>query len=253
MRRIICLISVVLVVAPAVLAARLPLGTDVSLPLISGWQIEENDTTFPYHLYNEQRTAEMIVFESVLERDEMVEDTTGFRETVDQVIRTIFYDLPDILILSNTGYYYDSLAKFEVEFQSRSDEIQGKLHHRFAGILIRRNDNRQVLYSLWGKASQEAAVNDLLDIKMMQDSFAYNGQLAEHVFVTERNELWYYFLPLVAIFLLLIVIRRKQSNLARVRFSQDDRVWRCSCGRLNHDRQTACRRCGQPRPTVEIT
>ena len=160
MRRIICLLFVLLAVATTALADRLPLGNDVSLPLVSGWQIEENDTTFPYHLYNEQRTAEMIVYESVLEPDETIEDTVGFRETVDQVIKTIFYDLPDILILSNTGYYYDSLAKFEVEFQSGSAETQGRLHHRFAGILLRRKDNRQVLYSLWGKASREAAVND---------------------------------------------------------------------------------------------
>ena len=233
-------------------AARLPLGEQTSVPLVSGWQVEEGANEFPYHLYNEQRTAELLVFESVLENEEMVSDTAGFRETVDEVIQTIFYDLPDILILSNTGYYYDSLARFAVEFQSSSDEVEGRLYHRFEGILLRRLDDRQVLYALWGKASQEAAPNDLLDIKLMQDSFAYYGDRAPYVFAGETKQMWYYFMPLIAIFLLLMFIRRKQASLARVKFSRNERVWRCTCGRLNHEPQTTCRRCGQQSPSVPI-
>ncbi len=223
------------------------LGGELRLPLPQGWTNAGSDQLYPFQLIDTESPSELLIFKSVLVPGEAIRSRNEFRASVDDVIDSIVLTLPEATLLTTTGVDETSHAGFVLEFTSIDTSSGLLLRHRLAGILYRDHQNRQILFTLWGRTGADLYNSIANDLITMQSGIVYLGQTEDDVFgKTATNETLYY-LMLVAMLAILFVLRQRRKKLY-AKTSSNPRAWRCECGRINNVNFSTCRHCDQPRP-----
>jgi hypothetical protein len=155
--------------------------------------------------------------------------------------------LPASRLYTSTGFYDDYRAGFVLEFESL-DTLSGlPVRHRLAGIIYRLPDESQLLFTVWGKASETLYPSVKESMAWIQEGLAYRGAYQPQVFAQVGIAWWPFVLIAVAIAGLIFVhLRRRRRAVEEYRVRVN--FWTCECGRLNHNEHETCRRCGRARP-----
>lgn len=181
----------------------------VQLPLPKTWLAGGDTSGFPINLVNEDLTAEFQVFRNELPKNDAIADETQLRRAVDDIISDIIMELPNAQLLTNTGYTEDNRVWFVLEFTSGDTAATSRISHRLAGVLYRLTNDDQLLFTLWGKASEDAPASVQSDFRVMQAGFRYTGESAHYPF-DQSDWLRWYLAGSVALALILIVALRRR-------------------------------------------
>jgi len=253
MRRLLAFL-VLLSALPVGLLAQHPihLGIEIELSFTDEHWLLQSDGAYPFELIHDNLPADLAIFRSDISRTDAVNDENALKESVDIVIEQVIMALPNAQLLSSSGFYERDRAGFVLEFLSDDTVGLVTLHNRLLGVVYRKPDGGQILFSLWGKADEESWPLIEEEIKLLQGSFTYTGPAeADVVGATHASyPEWRWGLLVLGIGLIAVLMRKRRGSLDRVVFARKSSFWRCSCGRLNHNRTTTCRRCGQTSPTV---
>jgi hypothetical protein len=227
----------------------LELAGEIRIPLPDGWELTGADSVYPFQVINELQTAEVLIFRSEVAADDAVNNSTDLREAVDMIVEDIILTLPEGRLLTSNGYQKDNRAWFVLDFSSIDSLAGATVKHRLMAALYRHPDDYQIMFTLWGKSGAGSIGSEEADIKLIQDLFAYNGPSEATVFAPERSRDMRMILlaALVAVMILVIVFFRKGRLSSKPGFSEESHFWRCECGRMNHDNNSTCRRCGRER------
>ncbi len=221
------------------------LAGEIRIPLPVNWQVTGDSGQFPFQIINQQQSAELLIYKSIISEDEKVLNNKELKESVDIIIKEIVLTLPEAKLLSNTGKIDFNRIIFSFEFISTDTITLGKIFHRLNGFLYGHPNGEQILFTLWGKTNFEG--KDILqhEILFMQSNFAYYGESLARVYTTEKEfDIKLLFLVLFIIVATLFLFK-KFKNSGTIQFSKNSNFWRCSCGRQNHNNNLRCKRCGQ--------
>lgn len=223
------------------------------LPIPDGWQLEEIGEGYPYRIIKADSSAELLAFESIISRNLAVRSREEFRITVDSIIETVIMALPQPQMLINNGYYEGDRAWFVLEFLTLDSVNYISLWHRLQGKLFQQPDGNQILFTLWGRSPPSVSESVADDFKLMQDGFSYNGPVHADVFALSSSPFYWYAGAGTALLLALFYVRKRQQKNSSIEFSNQENVWRCSCGRMNHVGDSSCRRCGRIQVLDQVT
>jgi len=241
------------VLAGTAFGAFADLGEDCTVPVPPGWALLTETTDFPFHLVADDLGAEVLIFKSDISHNETIDNEADLRKSVEAVLDEVIPDLPQSLLLSSSGYYEQSRAAFVLDFMSTAPPDDMEIHHRLRGVLYRLPDGHQLLFTLWAKAPSGTFQNFEGSISIIQEGFAYRGEHEANVFAAPRRTYLYPLGAVVLVMGLVLWMRSRKTGRGRLEFEQLDNVWRCECGRLNHEGDGTCRRCGRPQvPRVTI-
>ncbi len=221
------------------------LAGEVRIPLPADWQVTGDSGQFPFQIINQQQSAELLIYKSIISEEEKVLNNKELKESVDIIIKEIVLTLPEAKLLSNTGKIDDNRIIFSFEFTSTDTMTLGMIFHRLNGFLYGHPNGEQILFTLWGKTNSEG--KDVLqhEILFMQNNFAYYGESLQRAYLPEES------VDIKSLFLILFIIVatlfvfKKFKNSGTIQFSEDSHFWRCTCGRQNHNNHETCKRCGQ--------
>jgi hypothetical protein len=225
------------------------LMNEVTFPLPNGWLVAGDSTRYPIQLVSENLDAEILIFKSIINSDETINDPHQLRGSVANVVEDVIPSLPSSRLLRNTGMLDGNRAMFVLEFDSDDIDEARQIRHSLKGILYRHPKGHQVMFTVWGKTPVESYQANHGAIQLVQDGLFYIGPQTDTVFTAESSTIWYYFFAMMAVVGLLFMFRSFKARNDRVRFRVSEHHWRCDCGRLNHNEQFACRRCGREKPT----
>lgn len=225
----------------------LELAGEISMPVPGGWSCDST-SDYPFQLVNTDSTAELLIFKSTINEDEIVTNDAELKLSVDQVIEDVILTMPDAELLTNTGYFEENRVSFAVEFLSTDTAQDLRLRHRLKGVIYKHPEGHQLLFSLWGKVAFGAPPAALDNLRLMQEGFVYAGEAQGKVFgKTQRTEwVWFAILAMMAAILFLLFKARRKA--VGMRSAAPEHFWRCECGRLNHNDHATCGRCGRPSP-----
>jgi hypothetical protein len=229
------------------------LADEIALPVPSGWFMASEGTTYPFQLVGPTLDAEILIFRSEVTQGQAISDENDLQISISRAVDDIIPNLPQSQMLSSTGYLQTGRAGFTIEFRS-ADSLTGTLlHHRLAGWLYRHPDGYQLLFMLWARCPTEVWTRFAESFELMQSGLEYLGPHEAEVFIAAGSDRWYMFLAPAVVIGLLVVFLRFQARQSKIRFAAQDGLWRCSCGRLNHDSHAGCRRCGRSRIAEKTT
>ncbi|UCG63025.1 MAG: hypothetical protein JSV52_07020 [Candidatus Zixiibacteriota bacterium] len=229
------------------------LGREAKIPLADRWVIVDDTGGFPYRLSRTDQSAELSIFKSIIAADEKIKNEQELKLSVDKVIEDVILGLPEANLLANTGYFDKNRVWFDLDFESWDPERELQIRHRLKGVLYQHPDGHQLLFSLWGKAIEGAPASALYEMRLMQDEFAYTGDVESEVFGSSFPYDWYLIGFLFALLVVMLFILKKRQRQEKIAFSDEANFWRCDCGRLNHVEFDTCRRCGRPQPVEEVS
>jgi len=229
------------------------LADESQIPLADGWYLAADSGAYPFQLVNAEGTAELLVYRSVISGNESIRDEQQLKASVDVVIRDVIMTLPDAKMLSSTGYNDENRVGFALDFISFDDEREVNILHRLKAVLYQSPDGDQLLFSLWGKAAADAAPSAMNEIRFMQEEFAYKGDYDLRIFTSATGYDWYLIGFLFAMLIVMLFILKRRQRPTQPAFSDEAHFWRCSCGRLNHNDNHKCRRCGRDRVGEPVT
>lgn len=218
-------------------------GDEVRLPLKEGW-LQADTVDYPFRIVNYPPTSELLIFKSIIDKDDDINTTTDLRLSVDKVIEDVIMTLPGAKLLTNTGQFDHYRAGFVLEFLSDDSAIGIQVRHRLSGMLYRHPDGHQLLFTIWAKSALDEWELLKDDLALMQNGFEYTGPAEDEVFLVEDNQSILYGGVLVLAIFLLVTMRQRRKHSERVKFEDNEKIWRCVCGRLNHLEAITCRRCG---------
>lgn len=221
------------------------IGDRARLPLPDGWNVSGSADDFPVRITHSEISAELLLYETVLTGEDVIPGPGAFQVAVDEVLDSVVLQLPDALLLSSTGYDKQGFGVFEIEFVTSDTVSTTEIRHRLVGKLYRHVEGFQLLYTLWGKASQGMYPSIRGDLARMQDGFRYVGAADELVFESSDGDTRWYLLLLFAILAVLFVMRRRRA--VKETATGHVRTWQCPCGRINYIGNEECRSCGEPR------
>jgi hypothetical protein len=241
------LILTILWSATALGSGFITIADETSIPWPDDWYLGSDSLTYPFQLIYHNDSAEIVVYKSRITEAEEIRDHVELKEAVDLVADDVIGALHESQIYTSTGYFDNYRAIFVLEFKS-SDSLSGlPVRHRLAGILYRLPDDGQLLFTIWGKAAESIYERVRPAMEMVQEGFAYQGTYEESVFPPQRRSWWpAVLIALAAAGLLFVFLRKRHRGPAQPAIKPH--FWTCQCGRLNHDSNTACRRCGRVRP-----
>jgi hypothetical protein len=188
-------------------------GGDIELPVPANWRLASDTADLPAQLVFYNDSAEILIFQSEIGKADMIADQEELRKSVDLVIDEVINTLPDGQLRVSSGFYEGFRTGFNLEFASRDSLTGVPLEHTIKGIIYRADDDRQLLFTVWGKAAAVVYPQVKDAIKLVQDGFAYRGEFEREVFATRSMSYWPLVLILLAI-LGLILLRppwRKRS------------------------------------------
>ena len=229
------------------------LAGEAQVPVTEGWSVGGDTAGYPFQVINDDRTAELLIFRSIISPDEVVTNEKDLRQAVDKVINDVILTLPEAKLLTNTGYFESNRVCFSVEFLSKDTLATEWISHRLNGVLYLHPDGHQILFTLWARAPQKEFSFFEEDLRRMQDGFIYLGAAELEIFGVGQPTGWYLITSLFLLVAFMIYSFRRKRFDNRIVFSDETHFWRCECGRLNHDKYENCRRCGRIRltkPTV---
>lgn len=238
---------------PAYGGGFIQLADDARVPLANGWVLAVDSGAYPYQFINSEGNAELLIFKSVIEGDESIRDDQQLKAAVDLAIKDVIMTLPDARLLSSTGYNEDSRVGFALDFLSFDGEREVNVLHRLRAVLYQLPDGNQLLFSLWGKAAADANPSAMNEIRFMQEEFAYKGDYDLKVFSSATGYDWYLIAFLFAMLMVMLFVIKRRQRKTLPEFSENANLWRCSCGRLNHNDNVKCRRCGRFRTSEPVT
>jgi len=223
------------------------LADDSRIPLADGWHLAIDSGAYPFQLINAEGTAELLIFRSVIAQGEAIRNEQQLKASVDLVIQDVIMTLPEVKLLSSTGYNDDNRVGFALDFISYDEEREVNVLHRLKAVLYQRPDGDQLLFSLWGKAAVNAEPAAMNEIRFMQEEFAYSGDYELQIFSSATGYDWYLIGFLFALLIVMVFVIKRRQRKGLPAFSGEANFWRCSCGRLNHNDFPKCRRCGRAR------
>ena len=241
---IILIISFIFIV-PASAVIYVELGEQVKIPLPDNWIVASDGSDFPFQLVDTNLTSDIMIFKSDIPPEEVITNDEDLKQSVQGVIDEVILSLPEAQILSNTGYLEKYRTGFVLEFLSFDTVNIIDLRHRLLGLIYQHPDGHQILFTVWAKSSEDGYPAVENSIKMIQDEFIYSGPRTGDVFNSSQGFPTYLYLILFMLLGLFFFMRTRQLQRSRVRFEDDDKFWRCDCGRLNPLHQASCRRCGR--------
>ncbi len=247
MKKIVMLMLVVLAAGSSWANSFVTLAEGAGLPLPAGWRIVGSTDSFPVAVLDEETTAHLLLFRTILPPDERIAGADDFRIAVNRVIDSVVLQLPEALLLTSTGEYGQNRAEFVVEFQTIDSVSGDPLHHRLAGILYRHPEGYQILFSQWAQAAQATYGMIREDLEMMQTGFRYDGPQEDHVFAAATGMTQWAVVLVVAVAAVYFLMRQRRRQNEPVAAGKVP-IWRCTCGRVNHGDNAVCRNCGLPRP-----
>jgi len=243
--RILTLIA--LTSATALGSGFITVADEVSLPWPDNWYLGSDSLNYPFQLIYQNDSAEIVLYKSHITEEEAIIDHVELKEAVDLVASDVIGALHQSQLYTSTGYFDSFRAIFVLEFRS-SDSLSGlPVQHRLAGILYRLPAGGQLLFTIWGKAAESVYERVRPSMELVQDGFAYQGQYADTVFPPRQRKWWpAALIGLAAAGLVFVFLRRRHRVITRPALKPH--FWTCECGRLNHDNNQTCRRCGRSRP-----
>jgi len=188
---------------------------DIEIPVPTGWHLATDTSSLPAQLIYFNDSAEVLVFRSEIAQDYMITDEKDLKKSVDLVINDVIKTLPEARLRVSTGFYDGFRTGFVLEFASR-DSLSGvPLEHSIKGVIYRLPDNRQVLFTIWGKGAASVYPGVKEAVKFVQDGFAYRGDYEKTVFGGRTMTYWP--LAIVAMGLLGLVLLRFRRKKAAER------------------------------------
>lgn len=185
---------------------------DVEIPVPADWHLATDTSSLPAQLIYFNDSAEVLVFRSEIARNDMITDEKDLKKSVDLVINDVIKTLPEGQLRVSSGFYEGFRTGFVLEFASR-DSVSGvPLEHRIRGVIYRLPDNRQVLFTIWGKAAASVYPRAKDAVKFVQDGFAYRGEYEKSVFGGHSMSYWP--LAIVAMGLLGLLLLRFRRRKA---------------------------------------
>lgn len=181
-------------------------GGDIVLPVPANWYLASDTAELPAQLVFYNDSAEILVFRSEIAEADMIADENELRKSVDLVVDEVINTLPEGQLRVSSGFYEGFRTGFNLEFASRDSLTWVPLEHTIKGIIYRLPDDRQVLFTVWGKAVAGVYPQVRDAISLVQDGFAYRGEYEHEVFVGRSMSYWPLVLILMAI-LGLIMLR----------------------------------------------
>lgn len=151
------------------------IGHDLSVDLPPGWVVLSDTLAFPVHIINDDAKAQLSVFRSEFQKDNVIRNRTELRGSVQKVIDEVILTLPKSKLLTSTGFDQTDRAGFVLEFVSEDTLAELELRHRFEGVLYRLPDGNQAMFTLWAKVPREQYLDSDSAIRAIQASFDYHG------------------------------------------------------------------------------
>ncbi|UCE25557.1 MAG: hypothetical protein JSU74_05785 [Candidatus Zixiibacteriota bacterium] len=229
------------------------LSDEIRIPLADGWHLVSDSADYPYQIVRDDQSAEILIFKSIIEAEEAVNNEQELKLSVDEVINDVILSLPDAQLLTNTGRFDQNRVWFDLDFVSRDEDSDTQIRHRLKGILYRHPDGYQLLFSIWAKAAEGASASALYEMRLMQEEFSYIGDAESRIFGVSNTYDWYLIGFLFAVLIVMLFVLKRRRERERIAFSDEANFWRCSCGRLNHNEFANCRRCGRPKQTETVS
>jgi hypothetical protein len=218
----------------------------------AGWFLSNEGDEYPFQIVNDDLSAELLIFKSILDESESITTENELKLSVDKVIKDVILTLPQAELLTNTGVLERNRVWFALDFTSFDEERGIELTHRLKGVMYRHPDGHQILFSLWGKAASGAPPELMDQLRLMQEEFSYFGDSEKEFFAQEQTTEWLAIGVLIVMLVVMILILRRRRT-QQINFSGSENVWRCECGRLNHNDHQTCRRCGKPNQAGALT
>jgi hypothetical protein len=200
MMRILILIALALLSAPAAANQIVRIAGEVDIAVPADWYLATDTAALPIQLIHRSDSAEVLVFRSDIAEGDLIEDEHDLKKSVDLVINEVISTLPQGMLRVSTGFYDEFRTGFTLEFAS-TDSLTGiTLEHSIRGIIYRLPGDRQVMFTVWGKSA--ATVWPLVKeaVERIQNEFAYRGEYEKEVFVDKSMSYW----PLLLVVLGLI-------------------------------------------------
>jgi len=238
------IISFILVV-PVSAGIYVELGEQIKIPLPDNWIVASDGSDFPFQLVDTNLTSDIMIFKSDIPQEDIITNDEELKQSVQGVIDDVILSLPEARILSNTGYFEQYRTGFVLEFLSFDTVNVITLRHRLLGLIYQHPDGHQILFTVWAKSGEDTYPAMENSIRMIQDEFNYSGPRTGDVFNPSRSVPTYLYIILFMLLGLFFFLRTRQLQRSRVRFANDEKFWRCECGRLNPLHQASCRRCGR--------
>lgn len=182
------------------------------LPVIERWQIAGDTSAFPLELVHADFPADLSIFKSGFSAADAVRNPEDLRYAVDGVLEQVIYELPDAELLTNTGYYRNDVAGFVLEFRSRDNQRDIPIYHRLKTAIYTTPDGRQVMFTLWAKATADTYPAVEPAIKFMQEQFMFLGEHEPDVFTQNTIWRWQYLALLVGLLAIVWLIRRQRMK-----------------------------------------
>lgn len=229
------------------------LAGEIRVPLLEGWLAPDSLTVdYPYQIINREQSAELLIFKSIISEDEIITNKDELKISVDGVIDEIILQLPDVKLLTNTGFFDDNRVSFVLEFTSFDSLTQEVIFHRLKGIIYQHPLGHQILFTLWAKTNESSRNLLMSELAFMMDEFSYYGEAEPHIFIGETGNLKFYALLFVLIMIIIFLFVRTRSQLKNIKHSDSYHYWQCECGRENHNDHNTCHRCGKAAPSKNI-
>ena len=184
----------------------------VEVPVPEGWRLATDTSSFPIQLVHKSDSAEILVFRSDIGRDDLITDERSLKKSVDLVINEVISTLPHGQLRVSSGFYDQYRAGFVLEFAS-TDSLSGlPLEHSIKGMIYRLPDDREVMFTVWGKAAASSWPGVREAVKLVQDEFAFRGKYEVDVFGGKRSfAYWPVVLVAAGVLGLLLLLPRKRK------------------------------------------
>ena len=180
------------------------LGGEIKVPFPDGWIVSDSLADYPYQIINKEQSGELLIFKSIISKDEIITNKLDLKASVDQVVEDVILTLPGAKIQTNTGYFDENRVSFILEFTSVDSLSLAVIHHRLKGIIYLHPDGYQLLFTLWAKTNDEAGSLLKEELTFMMEEFAYYGQAENQIFTpSTNNNLITYGLVLIAVIILI--------------------------------------------------
>jgi len=190
MMRFLILSALALWAGTAVANQLVRIAGDVDIAVPTDWYLATDTAAFPVQLIHRSDSAEVLAFRSDIAKGDLIEDEHDLKKSVDLVINEVISTLPEGLLRVSTGFYDKYRTGFTLEFAS-VDSLSGiALEHSIKGIIYRLPDDRQVMFTVWGKSAATTWPHVKGAVKRIQDEFAYRGKYESEVFADKSMSYW---------------------------------------------------------------
>jgi hypothetical protein len=189
---------------------------DVDIAVPTDWRLATDTAAFPVQLIHRSDSAEVLMFRSDIAEGDLIQDEHDLKKSVDLVINEVINNLPEGLLRVSTGFYDKYRTGFTLEFAS-VDSLSGiALEHSIRGIIYRLPGDRQVMFTVWGKAAAAKWPQVKEAVERIQDEFAYRGEYESEVFAGKSMSYWPLLLLVVGLIGLFLLRpgRRKSKEAA---------------------------------------